>query len=78
MANEGSFAGLRVYNPGSSFDFIEPAVWTEANSSFTPPARFSALRFAAAHSGDWQVDELKIGASWSAVVATVQDSETNR
>lgn len=69
----GATAGLRVYNPGSSIDLSEPMVWTEASSSFAPRASFSALRISAAQSRDWQVDELRIGSSWSAVVATVDD-----
>lgn len=74
--SRGTSAGLRVYSPGRAIDLIEPTVWTETRSSFAPPASFMSLRIAAAQSRDWQVDELKIGDSWSAVVATVPDSKT--
>jgi len=76
--NESSFAGLRVYTPGSSIDLIEPTVWTEASSYLYPPSGFLALRIAAAESRDWQVDELKIGSSWASVVAIANEEQTDR
>jgi ferric-dicitrate binding protein FerR (iron transport regulator) len=76
IGRRGTSAGLRVYNPGPAIDLMEPTVWTEANSSAAPPPNFSSLRIAAAQSRDWLVDELKIGGSWSAVVATVPGANT--
>lgn len=74
--SRGTSAGLRVHSPGRAIDLPEPTIWTKTNNTLAPPASFSSLRIAAARSRDWQVDELKIGDSWSAVVATVPDAST--
>ncbi|MEM9702638.1 MAG: iron dicitrate transport regulator FecR, partial [Planctomycetota bacterium] len=71
---EDRIAGLRAYAPGSSVSIEEPSVWTEARLAAPGPQRLSSLRISADQSSDWQIDELKIGTSWSAVVGTVAEA----
>jgi FecR protein len=76
--NQGSTAAMRVYGPNSTGDLDEPTVWTVASTSSAPPTNFTAIRFAAGQSRDWQVDELKVGRSWSSVVVPTDDAGTAR
>jgi ferric-dicitrate binding protein FerR (iron transport regulator) len=76
--NQDSTASLRIYGPNSTVDLDEPTVWTVVSSSSVTPTNFTAIRFTAGQSRDWQVDELKVASSWSSVVMATYEAGTNR
>lgn len=76
--NQGGTATVRIYGPGSAVDLDEPILWTANSSSFAPPPNFMAIRLTAGQSKEWQVDELKVGSSWSSVVAEANEEQTDR
>lgn len=58
---------VRFYRPGEVIDTSEPSTWTvtgQSGSTTYPPA---ALRIIAGENAAWQIDELKIGATWNSV-----------
>ena len=70
-----STAALRVYVPGDRVDDSQPDVWTVGDVRSVPASGFQTLRFTAGEGGGWQVDELKIGTTWSAVVRATAPAE---
>ena len=58
---------MRVYHPGEALDEIELPFWTVtgAAGSSSLPAR--SLRVTVGENASWQIDELKIGATWRSV-----------
>lgn len=76
--HQASSASLRIYSPGSVVEVNEPTVWMAANSPSPPPANITAIRFSVAQSRDWLVDELKVGDSWSSVIAATDDAGDDR
>ena len=61
---------MRVYHPGEALDEIELPFWTVtgATGSSSLPAR--SLRITVGENASWQIDELKIGATWRSVTTS--------
>ncbi|MCR9197674.1 MAG: FecR family protein [Planctomycetaceae bacterium] len=66
-----SAATMRVYVPGDLVDQTEPTVWTVSGVQSARVSRFNSIRVNSGKDGVWQLDELKIGTSWSAVANSV-------
>tara|TARA_R110001592_G_scaffold332242_1_gene615505 strand:+ start:5925 stop:7529 length:1605 start_codon:yes stop_codon:yes gene_type:complete len=75
---KGGNAMLRIYSPDSTVDLNEPDTWSVASRSSDSIPDFKAIRITTGKSRDWEIDELKVGSSWSAVVAEAADIETDR
>ncbi|MEM6691567.1 MAG: FecR family protein [Planctomycetota bacterium] len=63
-----SEANFRVYASGELVDRIEPTVWSVGAQS-NHVSSINSIRINSGEDGLWQVDELKIGTSWSAIVS---------
>lgn len=61
-----STASLRVYTPDELVDETEPTAWTFSELQSERTASFNSIRINSVDGG-WQVDELRIGLSWSSV-----------
>ena len=66
-----SAATMRVYLPGDFVDETEPTVWTLNGVPSARISSFNSIRVNSGKDGVWQLDELKIGTSWSAVAKSV-------
>lgn len=66
---ETGSAVVRVYHPDAMIDATEPTVWTTSSLTSPAPQSFSAIRIASGANATWNVDELRIGTSWSSVTS---------
>lgn len=60
-------SSMRLYAAGEAIDHREPLVWTvlgDSKLSQYPPA---AIRLETGTNGRWQIDELRLGKTWSSV-----------
>ena len=60
---------LRVYRPGESVDPQEPGTWTVMGQPGRCESAVSRIRLAVGDAAVWEIDELKIGATWHSVTA---------
>ncbi|MCM2374938.1 FecR family protein [Aporhodopirellula aestuarii] len=60
-------AVVRVYQPDAKIDETEPQVWTVSGSPSIRPQEFVAIRITPGQNATWQIDELRMGTSWSSV-----------
>ena len=58
---------LRVYRPGESVDPQEPGTWTVVGRPGRCESAVSRIRLAVGDAAVWEIDELKIGATWRSV-----------
>lgn len=65
---DGTIATLRLYRPGETVDEVRPSVWTVQGTARSGPTEFKSIRLDQGMQPDTQVDELRIGYSWDAVV----------
>jgi FecR protein len=65
---DGTIASLRLYRPGETVDEVRPSVWTVQGTARPGPTEFKSIRLDQGMQPDTQVDELRIGYSWDAVV----------
>lgn len=66
-------AVVRVYQPDSRIDQTEPPIWSVSSSPSVRPQEFVSIRITPGENATWQVDELKMGTSWSSVTGTYSE-----
>ncbi|MEO1529795.1 MAG: iron dicitrate transport regulator FecR, partial [Planctomycetota bacterium] len=72
LNGQQSESSMRVYSHDQNVDEREPTVWTVYNVRSTPVTAFHSIRVHSGEDAVWQIDELKIGRSWSSVVPRVE------
>lgn len=69
IRQEGTAAGLRVFQTGENVDTTQPALWTVNGTAASGPTELGSIRISLAPQAQAQVDELRIGESWNSVVS---------
>jgi hypothetical protein len=64
---------LRVYRVGEPIDGHEPTAWTTRGQPSLSESSLSRIRIAVGADALFDIDELKIGQSWRAVTAAIED-----
>ncbi len=59
---------MKVYEPGETVDVEDPAVWTVASEHLHLDAALDILILGNTGGAAWELDELRYGASWGAVL----------
>ena len=70
ISDDGTTSSLRIYLPGERVEESEPSSWTVGGVEGSIEHAPASIRITASESTTWQVDELKIGTTWPAVVST--------
>jgi len=65
---------MRVYHPGEALDEIELPFWTVTGAAGSSSLPAQSLRITVGQNAGWQIDELKVGATWRSVT-TARENE---
>lgn len=64
---------MRVYHPGEALDEIELPFWTVTGAAGSSSLPAQSIRVTVGENASWQIDELKIGATWRSVTTAREE-----